>query len=62
MFHNLKAKIVYSCSRNQTEANPNKFKVIYSHDADSDSFTIKIGGSLIKGEPPCEMFQGAIYM
>ena len=31
------------------EANPNKFQVIYSHDSDSDSYTININGSLIKG-------------
>ena len=39
------------CSKNQIEANPNKFQVIYSHDSDSDMFTININGSLIKGEP-----------
>ena len=33
------------------EANSNKFQVIYSHDSDSDPFTITINGSLIKGAP-----------
>ena len=43
--------IVNWCSRNQMEANPNKFQVIYSHDSDSEPFTNNINGSLIKGEP-----------
>ena len=44
--------IVNRCSRNQLEANLNKFQVIYSHDSDSDLFTININGSLIKGDEP----------
>ena len=45
------SSIVNWCSRNQMEANPNKFQVIYSHDSDSEPFTININGILIKGEP-----------